>query len=98
MSIFKWQRIQFHQILIKTYNKYIQENEWPHTICGLGFESQAHHLRFNLFTFKLCDVKRTKINKKRPGLAHILIYLGKLAKIRLIEAKAKTVYSGQFSI
>ena len=77
MSIFKWQRIQFHQILIKTYNKYIQEN---------------------LFTFKLCDVKRTKINKKRPGLAHILIYLGKLAKIRLIETKVKTVYSGQFSI
>ena len=67
MSIFKWQRIQFHQILIKTYNKYIQENEWPHTICGLGFESQAHHLRFNLFTFKLCDVKRTKINKKEAG-------------------------------
>ena len=39
--------------------------------CGLGFESQAHHLCFfNLYWN--CNKKRTKINKKRPGLAHFL--------------------------
>ena len=42
-----------------------------------GFKFQAHHLRFFQFVwFKLyiChlnwNVKRTKINKKRPGLPH----------------------------
>ena len=39
--------------------------------CGPGFQSQAHHLRFfNLYWN--CNVKGTKINKKRPGLAHFL--------------------------
>ena len=45
--------------------------------CRPGFESQAHHLRFfqfKLFKLYIChlnwNVKRTKINKKRPGLAH----------------------------
>ena len=33
--------------------------------------SQAHHLRFYQFIFELCDVKMTKINKERPGMAHI---------------------------
>ena len=33
-----------------------------------GFESQAHHLRFQFI--KLCNVEKTKINKKRPELAH----------------------------
>ena len=35
--------------------------------CCPGFESQAHHLRFYQFIFELCDVKRTKINKKGAG-------------------------------
>ena len=35
------------------------------TILRPRFESQAHHLRFYQFIFELCDVKRTKINKKR---------------------------------
>ena len=45
--------------------------------CRPGFESQAHHLcffQFILFKLYIChlnwNVKRTKINKKRPGLAH----------------------------
>ena len=45
--------------------------------CRPGFESQAHHLcffQFKLFKLYIChlnwNVKRTKINKKRPGLAH----------------------------
>ena len=45
--------------------------------CCPGFESQAHHLCFFQFIkFKLyiChlnrNVKRTKINKKRPRIAH----------------------------
>ena len=49
------------------------------TSCRSGFESQAHHLRFfHFILFKLyichlnCNVKRTKINKKRPGLSHFL--------------------------
>ena len=36
--------------------------------CGPGFESQAHHLCF--FNYWNCNEKITKINKKRPGLAH----------------------------
>ena len=37
--------------------------------CGRGFETQAHHLCFfNLYWN--CNEKRTKINKKRLGLAH----------------------------
>ena len=46
--------------------------------CCPGFESQAHHLRFFqfiLFKLYIChlnwNVKRTKINKKRPVLAHL---------------------------
>ena len=41
------------------------------TILRPRFESQAHHLRFYQFIFELCDVKMTKINKERPGMAHI---------------------------
>ena len=37
--------------------------------CRPEFESQAHHLCFYLWY--ICHVKRTKINKKRPGLAHL---------------------------
>ena len=37
--------------------------------CSPGFESQAHHLCF--FNYWNCNEKRTKINKKRPGLAHL---------------------------
>ena len=36
--------------------------------CGPGFESQAHHLCF--FNLYWNCKKRSKINKKRPGLAH----------------------------
>ena len=39
--------------------------------CGPWFESQARHLCFfNLYLN--CDVKRTKINKKKPGLGQFL--------------------------
>ena len=43
--------------------------------CGPGFKSQAHHLRFfNLYYWNCIEkiTKITKINKKRPGLAHFL--------------------------
>ena len=36
------------------------------------FESQAHHLCFYQFIFDLCYVRKSKINKKRPGLSHFL--------------------------
>ena len=36
------------------------------------FESHPHHLRFYQFILELCDVKKTKKNKKRTGLARIL--------------------------
>ena len=42
--------------------------------CRPVFESQAHHLSFYHLLSNLCyicHVKRTKINKKRPGLAHL---------------------------
>ena len=35
----------------------------------LGFESPAHHLHFHQ-CIKLCNMKKTKINKKRPWFAH----------------------------
>ena len=37
-----------------------------------GFESQAHHLRFYhlQYFYYIIHVKRTQINKKRPGLVH----------------------------
>ena len=38
--------------------------------CGRGFKSQAHHLSFFNLYYWNCNEKRTKINKKRPGLAH----------------------------
>ena len=43
--------------------------------CGPGFESQAHQLCFNSqILYYICRFieKRTKINKKSPGQAHIL--------------------------
>ena len=49
---------------------------WIHlcqSSCCPGFESQAHHLcfyHFKSFLCFTCHVKRTKINKKRPGLVH----------------------------
>ena len=36
--------------------------------CDPGFESQAQQLRFFSLNWN-CDVKRTKMNQKRPGLA-----------------------------
>ena len=38
--------------------------------CGRGFESQTHHLHFFNLYYWNCNEKRTKINKKRPGLTH----------------------------
>ena len=42
--------------------------------CGRGFKSQAHHLYFFNLYFWNCNEKSTKINKKRPGLAHFLTF------------------------
>ena len=39
--------------------------------CGRQFECKARHLCFFQFVFWNCDGKRTKINKKRPGLAYL---------------------------
>ena len=39
---------------------------------GPEFESQAHHLGFFILYYWNCIEKITKINKKRPGLAHFL--------------------------
>ena len=49
--------------------------QWIHLrlpSCHPGFESQAHHLCFNQFIFEWWHAEKTKINKKRPGLAHFL--------------------------
>ena len=42
--------------------------------CCRGFTSQSHHQHFYQFKieFKLWRVEKTKINKKKPGLAHLL--------------------------
>ena len=65
----------------RTFDYYLHYEErvaaiaqWIHLrlpSCGPGFESQAHQLCFYRFIFKLCRVKSTKINKKRPELANI---------------------------
>ena len=39
--------------------------------CGPWFESQAHHICFFNLYYCNCNEKRIKINKKRPGLAHL---------------------------
>ena len=36
--------------------------------CNPGFESQAHHLRYYQFIIVLCNVEKTKINKKVAGI------------------------------
>ena len=41
--------------------------------CCPRFESQAHHLRFCQFTFELCHVEKTKINKKEAGIDQFLL-------------------------
>ena len=47
--------------------------QWIHPplpSCGPGFESQVHHYIVKIFLYICqCIEKRTKINKKRPGLA-----------------------------
>ena len=40
--------------------------------CCNRFESQAHHLCFHQF-IELCNVEKTKINKKGLGLAHFFL-------------------------
>ena len=43
--------------------------------CHPGFESsQAHHQCFYQFILGLCHVEKTKINRKRPRLAHFLTW------------------------
>ena len=47
--------------------------QWIHlhlSSCCPGFESQAHHQCFNQFKFGCCRAEKTKINKKRPEMAH----------------------------
>ena len=39
--------------------------------CYPGFESQARDQRFYQFIFDFCHIEKTKINKKRLGLAHL---------------------------
>ena len=59
--------------------------------CRPGFESQAHHLCFHQFIKKLCNVEKTKINKKRPRLAHFfkktymrnILFLSKVEKTKI---------------
>ena len=57
--------------------KYLLISKLFSTACQGGFECQAHHLhffqfiQFNLYICQLnSNVKRMKINKKRPGLVH----------------------------
>ena len=65
--------------------------------CSPGFESQALHLRFCSQVYYYtshCIEKRTKINKKMPGQAHVLkCYRRQLnySCISLSRARAKNV-------
>ena len=72
--------------------KWFEKQEWLAAViplwfhlhlpsCSPRFKSQAHHLRFCQFVLvKLCNEKRTKINKKRPGLSHLFF-----EKARVVE-------------
>ena len=45
--------------------------------CRPRFQPQAHHQHFYQFIFDLCHVEKTKINKKRPGLAFLkIVFIG----------------------
>ena len=49
--------------------------QWIHLhipSCRPGFESQAHHLCLYQYYLELWNFEKTKIDKKRPGLAHFL--------------------------
>ena len=60
--------IQWHIIIkIKLRTKWIRLRL---PFCRPGFESEAHHLCFHEF-IELCNGGRTKINKKRPRMAHL---------------------------
>ena len=69
--------------------------------CGLRFESQAQHLRFFNLYFWNCywNKKRMKINKKRPGLAHIfkevIIELVRWVRLNLKKLRREPLSSGQ---
>ena len=49
------------------YAAIVQWIRLPLPSCRPGFESQAHHLRFHRF-IELCNVEKTKINKKEAGI------------------------------
>ena len=59
------------------------------TICGPGFAFQVQHLSFfNLYLS--CDKKRTKIDKKKPGLANLKkFYIAPFAKSRNVEKNSE---------
>ena len=66
--VIKVQRIFGTIKLLKKWGAAIAQ--WIHLClpyCRPGLESQAHHLCF----YELCLVENTKINKKRPRLAHL---------------------------
>ena len=55
--------------------------------CGPGFKSQAHHPHCYsqiLYSICHCTEKRTKINKKRPGLA------SNISKFNMTDLNYKT--------
>ena len=66
--------------------------------CRPGFESQACHLRFFIYLCYICHVKRTKINKKRPGLAHLKNMLVSIQYIllQMTSAMKKTASRATF--
>ena len=62
--------------------------------CHPRFESQAHHLCFYHLWYLcyICHVKSTKINKKRPGLAHL-----KKINVHRIKPKGTWIFLWQYS-
>ena len=80
--------------------KWFEKQEWLAAViplwfhlhlpsCSPRFKSQAHHLRFCQFVLvKLCNEKRTKINKKRPGLSHLFF-----EKARVVEKHTIFIYN-----
>ena len=51
-----------------------------------GFKTQAHHQSF--YQFELCHVEKTKINKKRPVLAHLIKTLTHSVRSTIHEDKS----------
>ena len=70
--------------MVRYPDSYLGAVQWIHLrlpSCRPGFKSQVHHLCFHQYRFELCNVEKTKINKRGqywPLFKKIESYLSKV--------------------